>query len=143
MPPRARSLAIAPFDVRVQPDRASVRVAPIGELDLATVDRLHATVEDLVAVGFERVVIDLRELVFIDCAGMRLLCALEEGARDDGWRLALIQGSAAVRRLFALTDTLEVLPFLASPPARRMRRAIAPGLGARAERSRRRPRSQH
>jgi len=129
VPPRTRSLAIAPFDVRVQPDRRAVR--------------LHATVEYLVAVGFERVVIDLRELVFIDCAGLRLLCALEEGARDDGWRLAVIQGSAAVRRLFALTDTLGVLPFLASPPARRMRRAIAPGLGARAERSRRRPRSQH
>ena len=64
VPPRARYLTIAPFEVRVQPDRASVRVAPIGELDFATVDRLHATVEELVAAGFERVVIDLRAVSY-------------------------------------------------------------------------------
>jgi len=92
MPHRARHLAIAPFGLRVQPDRASVRVAPIGELDLATVDRLHATVEELVAAGFERVVIDLRELVFIDCAGMRRAVRAGRAQRDAGWRLALIQG---------------------------------------------------
>jgi len=42
-----------------------------------------------------------------------------------------------------MTDTLEVLLFLAAPPARRMRRAIGPGIVARAARNRHRPRSQH
>jgi len=129
--------------VRVQSDRASVRVLPIGELDLATVDRLHATVEELVAAGFERVVIDLRELVFIDCAGLRLLYVLRDGAREEGWQLALIQGPSAVRRLFAMTETLGELPFQASPPSRRTRRALPLGSGRRAARSSRRPRSQH
>lgn len=140
--PRARHFAAPPFDVHVQPDRVSVRVVPIGELDLATVERLHATVEELVAAGFERVVIDLRELIFIDCAGLRLLCTLHELAREEDWQLALVQGRPAVRRLFAMTGTLEELPFQTSPPARRTRRAISQG-GARAARRGRRPRSQH
>ncbi|MEA2191847.1 MAG: anti-sigma factor antagonist, partial [Solirubrobacteraceae bacterium] len=102
----------------MQPDRDAVRVVPVGELDIATVDRLRAAVEELVAVGFERVVIDLRELVFIDCSGLWLLRALYDGARRDDWRLALIQGPAPVRRLFAVTETLALLPFVAPPPPR-------------------------
>jgi anti-anti-sigma factor len=127
----------------VQPDRDAVQVVPVGELDIATVDRLRAAVEELVAVGFERVVIDLRELVFIDCSGLRLLRALYDGARRDDWRLALIQGPAPVRRLFAMTETLALLPFVAPPPPRRLRRAGSMAALERRGRRGRRPRSQH
>jgi len=131
------------FDVRVQPDRDAVQVVPVGELDIATVDRLRAAVAELVAVGFERVVIDLRQLVFIDCAGLRLLRGLHDGAVQDGWRLMLIQGPAPVRRLFAMTHTLDLLPFVPSPPPRRLRRASSMAAIERRGRRGRRPRSQH
>lgn len=131
------------FDVRVQPDRGAVHVVPVGELDIATVDRLRAAVAELVAVGFERVVVDLRQLVFIDCAGLRLLRELHDGAPQDGWCLTLIQGPAPVRRLFAMTDTLDLLPFAALPAPRRPRRASSVAAIERRGRRRRRPRSQH
>ena len=143
VPPRARHLAAAPFDVRIQPDREAVRVVPVGELDLATVDQLHASVEELVAVGFERVVVDLRELVFIDCAGLRLLRALHRGAGEDGWQLVLIQGSAVVRRLFAMTGTLDELEFQVSPSPRRVPHAVGLSTGRRSGGRACRPRSQH
>jgi anti-anti-sigma factor len=109
------------FAVGVRPERDAVYVVPCGELDIATVDELAAQVRELGDAGFDRVVVDLRELTFLDLAGVRLLCELDATARTDGWQLALIQGSAAVRRLLVLTKTLALLPFTTTlpPPVRR------------------------
>ncbi len=100
-----------PFDVRVCPYREAVHLKVVGELDLATIDTLQAEHERMLARGFRHVVVDLRGLEFIDVAGLRLLLALTAEARRDGWRLSLIQGPYAVRRLFDLTGTLQALPF--------------------------------
>lgn len=98
-----------PFEVHVRPQREAVHVCPVGELDLATTARLRAEVEELAAAGFAQVVIDLRELDFMDCSGVGLLIALARAVRREGWRLSLFQGRD-VRRLFALTGTLDALP---------------------------------
>ncbi len=83
----------------------------VGELDLATVAVLQAEHERVLGRGFWHVVLDLRDLEFIDVAGLRLLLSLTAQASRDGWRLSLIQGPDAVRRLFELTGTLHALPF--------------------------------
>jgi hypothetical protein len=41
-----------PFRIDVEPSRDSVRVAPVGELDIATVDKLRAEVDRLRQSGF-------------------------------------------------------------------------------------------
>jgi anti-sigma B factor antagonist len=105
------SEAPASFGVGMEPAREVVRVKPVGELDLATVSVLADQVRELLEVGFEQLVIDLRGLSFIDVAGLRLLLGLAHRARSEGWRLSLIQGSDPVRRLLVLTDTLDRLPF--------------------------------
>jgi anti-anti-sigma factor len=107
-----------PFVVRIRADREAAHVGPVGELDSAATATLRGEVDKLVGVGFTHVVIDLRELVFMDCAGLGLLLTLAATARHEGWRLSLIQGSEAVHRLFALTATLDVLPFQSSTTAR-------------------------
>lgn len=99
------------FEVRVRPHREVVHLEPVGELDIATTGQLRDALEELVAAGFSDVVVDLRELEFIDRAGLRLLLAFSAAARREGWRLSLIQGTEAVQRLFAVTDTLDLLPF--------------------------------
>ena len=99
------------FEVCLRPDRDVIYVKPVGELDLATVFQLRDELHELVAAGFMHVVIDLRALLFIDCAGVRLLVAMNADARRCGWRLSLIQGRACVRRVFELTATLDSLPF--------------------------------
>jgi len=109
--PDATGLPVVPFGLSVRPHRDAVHVAPSGELDIATVGELREQVDELVGAGFARVVIDLRELVFMDCAGLRLLHALSADARRDGWELSLIQGRPPVRRVFEITDTLHGLPF--------------------------------
>jgi anti-sigma B factor antagonist len=89
----------------------------VGELDLMTAATLRAEHERVLARGSCHVVVDLRDLEFIDVAGLGALLALTAQARRDGWRLSLIQGPSAVRRLFELTGTLHALPFTLPPSA--------------------------
>lgn len=84
------------FAVRVEPAREVARVKPIGELDLASVGELREQVTQLLAVGFEQLIIDLRGVSFLDLSGLRLLLCLTDQARSEGWRLSLIQGPSQV-----------------------------------------------
>ena len=99
------------FEIRVQPGREAVSVRPIGELDHSVGRRLSSAVDTLVEAGMEPIVIDLRALTFIDCAGVRVLLAQHAAAVRDGRRLSLIHGRAGIRRVFALTETIDLLPF--------------------------------
>jgi anti-anti-sigma factor len=65
----------------------------------------------LLAFGFQQLVIDLRQVTFIDVAGVRLLLKLAQDARDDGWQLSLTQGDGKVRQMLTLTGVLGQLPF--------------------------------
>jgi anti-anti-sigma factor len=92
------------FEIDVRPARSRVIVTPRGELDLATVGGLEAEVTDLRARGFTAVVLDLRELTFMDSTGLRLLLRLDEAALADGWSFAIVDdGGGPVRRLLELT----------------------------------------
>ena len=101
-----------PFRIDVEPERDSVRVAPVGELDLATVDKLRAEVERLRESGFERMVLDLRGVRFLDSTGLRLVLELDAAARDSGTELLLIRGTAVVQRIFEVTQVAERLRFV-------------------------------
>jgi anti-anti-sigma factor len=74
-----------------------------GELDLATVPSLESEMVPLMAGGARAVVLDLRELDFIDVAGLRLALRLEGLAQLNGVRFALVRGPVCVERVFELT----------------------------------------
>ena len=61
--------------------RDSVRVAPVGELDIATVDKLRAEVDRLRESGFTKLVLDLRGVRFLDSTGLRLVLELDAAAK--------------------------------------------------------------
>jgi anti-anti-sigma factor len=103
---------LSPFRIDVEPLRDAVRVCPFGELDRATVDELREQVEALIAAGFERLVLDLSELTFFDSTGIHLVLELVHGSRCDGWQLAVVDGTAPVRRAFEVTGLREVIPFV-------------------------------
>ena len=84
-----------PFRVDVEPARESVRVAPVGELDIATVDKLQAEVTRLLETGFAKIVLDLRGVRFLDSTGLRLVLELD-AARAS--RLARAARDPRVRR---------------------------------------------
>jgi anti-anti-sigma factor len=103
---------LSPFRVEVEPLRDAVRVCPSGELDLATVGVLREQVEELIAAGFERLVLDLGELTFFDSTGIHLVLELVQDSRSDGWQIAIVDGTAPVRRAFEVAGLRGVIPFV-------------------------------
>lgn len=99
------------FSCEVVPERDHVRVAPVGELDMASCPALEQTVRELRDVGFDYIVLDLRRLSFLDSTGLRLLLELSAAARENSHRLELIEGPPEVQRVIQLTRTQSVLPF--------------------------------
>jgi len=91
-------------------------VAPVGELDMATGTILERTLRDLIDSGFDRLVIDLRRLAFMDSSGLRLLLRWDETARRDGTELSLIPGPPEIQRVFEMTRLLDRLTFVDPPP---------------------------
>jgi anti-sigma B factor antagonist len=98
------------------PVREQVLLRAIGELDLASAPKLREAAEDLRAAGFDQLVIDLRQVTFIDLVGVRLLLGLAELARNDGWRLSLTQGGRQVVKMLALTGAQGQLPVRSGEP---------------------------
>jgi anti-anti-sigma factor len=99
--------------IDVRPERDWVRVAPMGELDLATVPELARTVGELRDAGFTAFRLDLRGLGFMDSSGLHYLLEL---SRDAAVRLQLTHAPRQVQRLFELAGVTELLPLPAKRP---------------------------
>lgn len=99
-----------PFAVDVQPQRDVVRVAPVGEIDLATVGLLRERIGELLSAGFSRLTLDLQGVTFMDSTGLRLVLELVHASRDDHWELSVIEVPYSVQRVFALSGVLDAVP---------------------------------
>jgi anti-sigma B factor antagonist len=100
------------FAVEVQRRDDVAIVQPRGELDLATVETLRATLDGIKGTG--RVVLDLRGLSFIDSTGLHLFVALHQRAQRDGFRLTMLAPAAPVDRAIQLCALDQALPFVAA-----------------------------
>jgi anti-anti-sigma factor len=100
------------FRCDVQPDRERVVVRLAGDLDLVEAPAVARTLEELIEGGFHRVVIDLRQLSFIDSTGLRVLLTARDAARGRGTELALIRGPRHVERLLSLTRTADLFRYV-------------------------------
>ena len=88
-----------------------------GELDL---EHAYTFDEELKAVEARRpacVIIDLRELWFLDSSGLSRLLAARRRARRAQRRLILVRGTAAVQRLLAMTAVDECFEIVSDVPA--------------------------
>ena len=107
-----------PFHLEVEPERDAVRVCPQGEVDLSTTGAIREKFEEMSALGFRRVALDLRDVTFLDSTGVRLALELCESSRAAGWEFAVIEGPAAVQRVFELTGVRSRIPFIAPTQVR-------------------------
>lgn len=98
-----RRSEVEPFRCEVEPRRTEVRIRAIGELDLATVPIVEAELAELWLVGFARLVLDLREVSFLDSTGLRMLLMWDAHGREDGMVFAVIPGPPVVQRVLDLT----------------------------------------
>jgi anti-anti-sigma factor len=91
------------FDLSVITEHAFVRVCPRGEIDLATAGILDTQIDELWATGWTDVLVDLREVTFLDSSGLHVLLAHHRGAAERGGRFSIIDGDGPVARVLALT----------------------------------------
>jgi anti-anti-sigma factor len=73
-----------------------------GELDLAADGTVRAVLEQALRHHPRRLVIDLREVTFMDSTGTRILLATQARAEAHGWALVVRPG-AVVARVFELS----------------------------------------
>ena len=87
------------------PDASWVHLA--GELDIATIPLLEETLHASRLRGLRArlVVLDMRDLEFMDASGMRALMEAGNRARQSDGRLVLVRGPPEVDRVFTLTDS--------------------------------------
>ena len=80
----------------------TTRIALHGELDLAHAYTFDEELRLVEAAKPSCVVLDLRELTFLDSCGLARLLAARRRARRDGRRLLLVRGPATIQRIFAV-----------------------------------------
>ena len=91
------------FRVLTNESGARVEIAIQGELDLATAPRLDAEFERVGELdGIEVVVVDLRDLAFLDSTGLEAIVKFDARSRAAGVEVAVVRGPRAVERLFAV-----------------------------------------
>jgi anti-sigma B factor antagonist len=78
-----------------------------GDLDLGSADDLRARLNDVELDGKPEVVVDLRDLAFLDSSGLRELIVASRSAATIGRRFALIAGRDEIQRVFKISGTAE------------------------------------
>lgn len=99
-----------PFEVDVSSRPGDVRVAPAGEIDMATAGTLQEHIAAQLGGGCRRLVLDLHDVAFMDSTGVRLVLEFARAAQRDNWELAVVRMPPAVRRLFELSGVLDAVP---------------------------------
>jgi anti-anti-sigma factor len=111
------------IDVRQLEDRVVLELH--GELDLVGAPVLGTKIGRAELDERRILVLDLEDLEFIDSAGLRVILAANERARERGDEFAVTPGSAQVKRLLAIAGVSEHLPTIASAEA-----AVVPDQGS-------------
>ena len=91
------------FTAQVNSRNGVASITLRGELDLATVPDLEGHLAPLESDSVSAIILDLRELTFIDSVALHSLVRAKERARTSGQRLILVGARPSARRLFQLT----------------------------------------
>jgi anti-anti-sigma factor len=105
------------FDVTTEQRGDTVHLRLSGELDISSAAKVE---DELARVEPDRpgvIVLDLRNLAFMDSTGLRLLIAADTRAREQDRRLKIIKGPEPVQRVFRITRLEERLEIVDDVPA--------------------------
>jgi anti-anti-sigma factor len=121
------------FDLTVQHQGSgAVTMRLSGALDIAYAYRFDAAIRRAERdVGC--LVLDLRELDFVDSAGISRILAARRRARRAGRRLVLVRGSTAIQRFLQLAALTEHFEFVSKPEDAMPESGDGPGIPPRAD----------
>src|SRR3954452_13397439 len=107
-----RAVNSSPFGVTIERRDSALHLALSGELDTSTAPRLEDDLHRVEAERPELIVLDLRDLSFLDSTGLRLLIMADARAKKEGRRLAIGRGNEMIQRVLHVTrldERLEVV----------------------------------
>ena len=109
-------LRMKEFEIQRVDDTVQVHLRLKGDLDLYNAPAFD---DALVAVEGEKwptLVLDLRELEFLDSMALRLIMRTQARAQQDGRRLVIVRGPAFLDRVLTLSGLTQHLELVDEPP---------------------------
>jgi len=108
------ALAAGQLTIRSERHDCTHVVAVVGELDVATAQRVEDALRTVEATDVEQVIVDLAGLTFVDSNGVHLIARADARCRTTAKRLVLRPGRPQIQRVFALAASgADTLPFAA------------------------------
>lgn len=101
--------AQAPFSVRTTSQNGVAWLALRGELDMSVTDLITEPLTAFEGDGVASIFLDLRDLTFVDSAGLHAILGAWRRAEANGHQLRVIGVSEATRRVFEITGTEYVI----------------------------------
>jgi len=92
-----------------------VEIALDGDVDIASAGDIEARIRGAEAGEPSVILIDLRQVSFLDSSGLRLILGAAVRAEAAGRRLVLVRGPERVQRVFELTNLQSRLEFVDHP----------------------------
>ena len=106
-----REIADGMLEVRTAFEGGAHVISLRGELDLANAATAETALQPALEAGDARVIVDMRELEFIDSTGIALLVAALARNDDEGARIRFVPSSSpSVTRVLELTGLAGRLP---------------------------------
>lgn len=103
------------FTVQLKPRSDVALIAVSGELDIASAPELDQALEQIHPELTKLVIVDLRELEFMDSTGLSIIVHAHQRLAERDCELTLIKGPPQVQRLLDLTGVAERLRVVAEP----------------------------
>jgi anti-anti-sigma factor len=103
------------FQIDTRQNGTAIVIAVSGELDLASSPALREELARADESGAQLVVLDLRQLVFMDSTGLSVVVRAHQNAEESGRGFAVVRGGKQVERLLTLTGVAERLTVVDQP----------------------------
>ena len=101
--------------MQISEGRSGPVAALSGEVDLSSAEAVEERIRTVLADEPEMLVLDLRDLEFMDSSGLRVVLALDRDQRERGARLVVVRGGRRVARVMELTGADRQLEMVDDP----------------------------
>jgi anti-anti-sigma factor len=108
--------AMRDFSITRRDDTVQVHLAVTGDLDLYRAPAFDDALVEIEGEKWPTIVLDLRELEFLDSMALRLIMRTQARAQQDGRRLLIVRGPAFLDRVLDLAGLADHLELVDEPP---------------------------
>ena len=108
-------MSVPSFELRIVRSDGRMQIAPCGELDIVTAPQLEDAVGKATSEPVSELVLDLREVTFMDSTGLRALASARTQAEEAGTALSIWRGPRQIERVLEISGLGPLLPLMDAP----------------------------